>query len=478
MEHHSPAVDYFAVVRRRFLWLTTPVVLGVIVGASLVVLLPREYVSSATLGVATPRVSGELSRTTPLALTERIRAVSHALLSRPVIERVAREEGLLEEKPLEKVLSEVRTRTTISLPEKTLTSTGKLDPDTFVVSYSGRTAERAQRITARLTEVFIAANSQERESRAEETAAFLAKQVREAKERMDRAEANLQELKASHSGILPEQALANTQIVSDLRQQADSTTLSLRGERDRLAVVEQQIAAMEEESKAAATTEIEEKSQEPVKALEQQLSEARQVYTSKHPEIQRLEAELATARTAAAAAKAAAAKKPRTVSDPAYRQLLAERDSLKIRMRDFRSAGSRIGRELAQYQARIDATPAVEQRLTALTRELEFAKDQYSRLAERHQNAKLAEDLERQRAGEQFTILYPASLPTAPSKPNVPMVLAFSLVGGVAVGGALAAAREALDRSVYDARALQHEFNCPVLAEIPSLRRRWRREAA
>jgi polysaccharide biosynthesis transport protein len=477
MEHRSPTVDYFAVVRRRFLWLVTPVVLGIIVGAALVMLLPREYVSSATLAIATPRVSGELSRTTPLALTERIRAVSHALLSRPVVERVAREEGLLKEKPVEEVVSEIRTRTTISLPEKTLTNTGKLDPDTFVVAYSGPTPERAQRITARLTEVFIAANSQERESRAEETAAFLAEQVREAKERLDRAEANLQQLKASHSGVLPEQALANVQIVSDLRQQADSNSLSLRGERDRLAVVEQQIAAMQEESEVAATTAIEEKTQEPVKALEQQLSDARQVYTSKHPEIQRLEAELATARSAAAASQAAA-KKPRTVSDPAYRQLLAERDSLRIRMRDFQSAGSRISRELAQYQARIDATPAVEQQLTAVTRELEFAKDQYQRLAERHQNAKLAEDLERQRAGEQFTILYPASLPAAPSKPNVPMVLAFSLVGGVAVGGALAAARELFDRSVYDARAIQHEFNCPVLAEIPRLRRSWHREAA
>jgi capsular polysaccharide biosynthesis protein len=44
-----------------------------------------------------------------------------------------------------------------------------------------------------------------------------------------------------------------------------------------------------------------------------------------------------------------------------------------------------------------------------------------------------------------------------------------SVLGGFVVAGALAFGREYLDRSVYDARALQNEFELPVLAEIPRI---------
>ena len=40
---------------------------------------------------------------------------------------------------------------------------------------------------------------------------------------------------------------------------------------------------------------------------------------------------------------------------------------------------------------------------------------------------------------------------------------------GVVLGVAMVAGREFLDRSVHDARALQTEFEVPVLGEIPRI---------
>jgi capsular polysaccharide biosynthesis protein len=37
------------------------------------------------------------------------------------------------------------------------------------------------------------------------------------------------------------------------------------------------------------------------------------------------------------------------------------------------------------------------------------------------------------------------------------------------LGGALVVGRELMDRSVHDARALQSEFEVPVLGEIPKI---------
>ena len=40
----------------------------------------------------------------------------------------------------------------------------------------------------------------------------------------------------------------------------------------------------------------------------------------------------------------------------------------------------------------------------------------------------------------------------------------------ILLGGVLAFTREYLDKTIHDARTLQHEFDQPVLAEIPHLR--------
>ena len=75
-------------------------------------------------------------------------------------------------------------------------------------------------------------------------------------------------------------------------------------------------------------------------------------------------------------------------------------------------------------------------------------------------------------ASSQFAVLYPASKPASPARPNVPRVFAFSLIAGAVLGGVLAMTREYLDKTVHDARMLQHEFDQVVLAEVPHFRRK------
>ena len=66
-------------------------------------------------------------------------------------------------------------------------------------------------------------------------------------------------------------------------------------------------------------------------------------------------------------------------------------------------------------------------------------------------------------------VLYPASLPDKPIEPQPLKIMALALVAGLLLGAAGAVGREFLDRSVYDVRALQSEFDVPVLGEIPRI---------
>jgi len=195
------------------------------------------------------------------------------------------------------------------------------------------------------------------------------------------------------------------------------------------------------------------------------------MYTEKHPEIQQLKSDIATAEAQAAAEKSAPADKRETALStyPAYRQLLAERDTSRLRIRDHERALARAEGDIAKYEGRVESAPMIEQQLGSINREYELEKQQYNTLSERHQSAVLAEDLERRRAGEQFAVLYPAFLPSQPSSPDVARVLLLATLAGVIAAGALTFAREYLDRSIYDARTLQNEFELPVLAEIPRI---------
>ena len=468
MQQESEArVDYFAVVRRRRWSLIVPALLGLMVGVALAMLLPREYVATATLAVTSPTMSGGLASTTPADQVERIRAVSHELLSSPVVEQVARDERLLDTAPLEDVVTDIRRRTLVSVPPRPLSSTNRLEPDTFIVSYSGQSPELAQRVANRLTQVFVETHSKMRETRAEDTSAFLERQLANSRERLSAAETRLREAKASFQGRLPEQALSNLQSVSELRQRQDTDRQALATERERLAVIDQQIEGLKQDSQAAATAAIETRSRERLAGLEQQLAEARLQYTPRHPEVQRLESDLARAQAEDAAERKQAAAATTTVADPAMRTLAADRERARLRIRDLEAAGSRTQAELGRYQGLLNEAPLVEQRLMSLSQAYEFEKQQTQKLAEQHQTALLNEDLERRQAGERFVVLYSAQRPQRPASPNMILVVGGSVIGGLVLGGALAMAREFLDRSVHDRRTLEAEFGRPVLAEIP-----------
>ncbi len=467
----EPVFDPLAVARRRMWSLALPLAAGAVVGLLLIWLLPREYVASATIVVTTPSVSADLAKSGQDP-ADRARAISQELLSLPVIAQVAREEGMLTGTGDDDVVAGMRARTMVSLPLKTLVARG--DPDTFVVSYAGPTADGAQRVTNRLLKVFIERDTVNRRSRAKETAAFLGEQLRDSERRMDEVEVRLRRLKESNTGLLPDQALANLQAMSDIRQRSDHNAEALRSERDRLATVEQQLEAARREVAADTRTPEEVKAEEHVVTLERQLADAQRNYTSKHPEIQRLEAQLATARVDQAQARtyAATTQRPPQKGEQTVAQLTGDRDRLRARIRELQAIEGRLPGELATYQSRVNQAPIVEQQLAPLEQAYELEKSQHQRLAERYQAAVISENLETRRGGSQFAVLYPASKPATPARPNVPRVFAFSVIAGAVLGGALALTREYLDKTVHDARTLQHEFDQVVLAEVPNLRRK------
>ncbi|HXH06371.1 MAG TPA: Wzz/FepE/Etk N-terminal domain-containing protein [Vicinamibacterales bacterium] len=463
-------LEYLAILRRRRRWFLVPFAACVTAGAALAWLWPETYRSSATIAVEAPAVSPDLvAARAALEPAERIRALSQQLRSPAVLERVAREEQLTLEQPVEEAVRDLRERVTVEIPRPIARAEGVPELNAFEIVYRDRTAERARRIANRLAHVFVEEHSRAREAQAEGTAEFLAAQLRASEQRIARLEQQLRAAKESNMGRLPEQTLANLQTLAGLRQQLESTSNTLRGEQDRLAFVERQIQSLRQGAGNGAAAAGPASPQARVLALQRALTEARAKYTDRHPEIQYLEHELEAARAELARGRPAAGEL--LEADPAFQQLAAERDMLQLRIRGLRRTEAQLASQIARYQARLESAPTVEQELAPLQREYDLEKENYRQLSARHAAAVVQEQITRRRGGERFTVLYSAYLPEAPESPRRGRILLVAVALGLALGLGAAFGREYLDWSVRDARGLQRDFAVPVLAEIPRIRR-------
>ena len=466
-------LDYVSVLRRRMWWFIVPVVISIFAAAAAVMWLPREYRTSATLGVSLPSMSPELlkqnAKVTP---EERTRTITQTLYSPAVLERVVREEGLDKEMPVRQAASLVRSRLVVEMiqPE----AGQPIGLDQFNLSYRATTAETAQRMTNKVADVFVQESSRKREVRAEETSAFLGKQLAASQQRLSVLEGQLRTAKEAFMGALPEQTTANVAMVTGLQQQLETTANAMRGEQDRLSIIERQIGAM----KAGAANEVSvpgtlstaSTSAVRVVALERELEMARGNYTDKHPEVQRLKDELAAARAAVdAEQRRPESERVATLRvDPNYRSLLSDAERARMRIRELQRQESQIRSQIGMYRARVDSAPRVEQQMATLTREYDIERAQYSDLMNRKRSAEIAENLEHSRGSEQFMVLKSAGFPTTPDWPKPPRVWTVTILLGFVLGAALALGREYLDRAVHDARAL-NDLDLPVLGEIPRI---------
>ena len=468
-------LDYLSVLRRRFWWLVTPVVIAGAVAAGLYVYLPRQYSSTVTFGVSLPGVTGLLlSDAQRVSPEERTRSINQLLLSPAVLERIAREEKMDEHTPVTTAVQGLASRIKIRMPPPD----PNLPPgsvEQFYMDYKDGAPQQTQRIANRLADVFVEESSRQRTERAEDTSQFIEQQVMASHQRLNELEGRLRTAKEAYMGALPEQTQSNVTMATGLQQQLQTTVNALRGEQDRLSVIDRQIDAM----KAGAANEVAvpgvpgatiSAPAARVVALENELAAARAIYTEKHPEIVRLRDELESAKkdAAADANKPAEDRLAALRVDPAYRALLGDREQSRLRINDLQRQQSNIQEQIGMYRSRVESAPRVEQQVATLQRDYDLEKQQYAALINKLRDAELTQGVEKKQGSERFTVLARAALPKQPSSPNIPRVLLITLLAGLCLGGALGLGSEYLDRAIHDARALT-DLDLPILGEIPRI---------
>ena len=142
-----------------------------------------------------------------------------------------------------------------------------------------------------------------------------------------------------------------------------------------------------------------------------------------------------------------------------YDQIIAE----KTKEQD------QIKEQIKLYQGRIQSSPSVEQQYKELTRGYQTALDSYNQLLKNRDTSEMGAALERKQEGEQFVVLDPANLPSAPSFPNRPLFALGGLAGGLALGIGLTLFLEMQDTSIRSERDVEFALRLPVLAMVPAI---------
>ncbi len=386
----------------------------------------------------------------------------------------------------------------------------------FRIGFTGPDPRTVANVANRVAAFFVEENLKDREVQAEGTAEFIDVQLEESKKRLDDLETKVTHYKMQHSAELPQQENALLGRMSRLQAEMQANSDGMNRARQSRIVLENSLDVAEanlaavakaweaakraaaETPKPAATPRREAvvppqvQGNPEIEKLQAQLDDLRLRYSDAHPDVRRVRSRLEKLVTLEAGRPEVALEpvpqpaknneverpvpaRPAPAREPAellqardrVQTVKAQMDALQREMDARAKDEQRMRQELSSAQARVDRLPVREQEMSELLRDYDIAKGSYQGLLGKKLSADMATDLERRQKSERFTIIDPARIPKAPSKPKRPMLFAIGCGMGLLLGCSAAFGNE-LRRNVL----LGHwEFppNTVVLGSLPRI---------
>ncbi|MFQ5737598.1 MAG: XrtA system polysaccharide chain length determinant [Acidobacteriota bacterium] len=494
--------EYLRVVGRRRWWLLLPACLAALGTVGVSLWLPDLYRSETLILVEQQKVPEHyvVSNVTS-DIRNRLETMTQQILSRTRLLRIIDEFGLYakERKRLvpEELVELMRRNIEIEFVQG---DPQRRDLNAFKISYSAEDPRLAQQVTNQLTSLFIEENLKAREQQSLGTTHFLGTQVEEARLELQKQEKRLGEFKLRYLGELPEQQQANLQFLSSLQMQLQIASTRLNRTREQRVYLDSLLAQYQ--SLAGAGGSLPGSPAAPATTLaENELARLRSEragllarYTSKHPDIRKIDQEIEQAE--ALLARIGREQKEHESGTPeempvpagspqsvtAIAQVQSQLKANQAEIDNLLSEEKRLQEEIRRYERRLNLTPVRERQLADVVRGYNLSRQNYEGLLKKKLESELATSLEKRQQGEQFRILDPPSLPVKPHRPDRQRI---NLIGGVlglglAVG--LVFLVEVRDCTFHSEKDLCRLAPLPLVVGVPELliaseqrQRRWRR---
>jgi polysaccharide chain length determinant protein (PEP-CTERM system associated) len=496
--------DYVEILKRRFWLILTFAILLLGAGVGISYIIPPQYVSQTLVLVEQQKVPANY--VTPVVtedLGERLSSMSEQILSRSRLEPIITKFNLFAsgQTTMDKLFAGGQTTmdervemTQKAIGIKPIQSTRGGMPG-FYITFKTQDARTAQQVCGEITSLFISANLSAHEQSAEGTTEFLKQQLADAKRSLDDQDAKLAAFEQKYFGKLPSQEPSNANTLQALTTQLDAATQSLgrmqQNETLLQALITQQTQDLQHTESATGVSEDERKKE--LKALLAQKQGLQALYTPDYPDvvaisrkIADLQAEIDKVPAQSAPAKAAVNSGTAVVDSsdsPQLQQLKFQLRAVQQSIVDEKQEQARIQHEVRTYEAKIEASPQIEEEYKQVTRDHETALEFYNSLLKKMNESSMATALEQRQQGEQFRVMDAPNLPEEPTFPNRPLFACGGFAAGLMLGLLIAGLFEYRDISLRNERDIWAFTKLPTLAiiayindipQLPPARSRWK----
>lgn len=495
------AEDVSGILRRGWLFITIPLVLGPVLALAVAYFLPAKYTSISLVMIEQQKVPDTVVKSVVQEnLIARISTMEEKVLSRsklqPMIEKyslyrseVARGVGMddllveMRENIMVIPVSSIMSSPSAGNSRVTVVQSSKDEIPGFTVAFTYDRPKIAQEVCNDLVSGFIDASILEHEKMAEDTTTFLNNQLTDAKRKLDEEDAKMGVFQKKYAGELPEDGRDNLAMLQSISSRLDAINQSLQRTEQEKTTVETLLAeqvsywdAVRNGTGPSVTSDKE------IAGLQERLAAMEARYTPDYPDVVKLKAtieELKKTREGGANAgasdpsgkgkSAGRAAPPPGVEPPDIQKLRSQLRGLDEAVGGYRREQAAMAQQAKSLESKLQLSPTIAAEYKTVSRDYHTAQDFYNDLLGKRNNSGMATDLERSAEGEQFTILDPPSLPETPSFPIYWMFLVGGLGGGLIIGLTIVLLREMKDKAIRSERDIEFFLELPTLVVLPSV---------
>jgi polysaccharide chain length determinant protein (PEP-CTERM system associated) len=474
--------DYLAILRRRIKVIFIPLLLAPLAGFLVSYIFSPKYTSKALVLIEAPKIPDTVvQQVFSEDLTQHVATIQQQVLSptrlRPMIDRLALAKS---GQSVDDIMDNVRLNmsidpvvTDLSLFRAKKGSAQSSPVPGFFVTYTASTPHDAQLVCADLTSMLLEEDLKSREEATQGTTLFLTKQVEEAKQNLDDLDKKLAAFKNQHMGQLPGDEDNNLKILMGLNSQLDANTQTLnRATQDKSyteSLLEQQLAAW----KSSQSTNNPQTLQQQLAQLQAQLIDLEGRYTEDHPDVIKAKADIAEVKKQLAALDGPnpkstdAAGKGSASEPPEIRTLRLQVHQYEDMIAQTTKDQKKLQEEIAVYQGRVAASPAIEEQYKELARDYDNAQKVYQDDLAKQSTSRMATQAEQDQEGQRMALLNPADLPDTPSFPNRLLFAGGGLGAGLVLGLGLTMWMELREKCIRNEADAEVAVGLPVLVAVP-----------
>jgi polysaccharide chain length determinant protein (PEP-CTERM system associated) len=439
-----------------------------VIGWAVVMRLPNQYEASARVYVDTqsilkPLLSGMTSLPN---LDQQVVFMRRTLISRPNVERLMRMVDLdvkaKDTKEHEKMVDELMSQIKIGGTER---------DDIYTITYTSDNPKLGKDVVQSLLTIFVEGSFSGKKQDSEKAVQFIDDQIKSYEEKLTAAENSLKEFKIRNMGLVPREG------GGDFGSQLSTATDQLSQARLELAEAEQARNAIRRQISGEPAKPGETVTDVPLTdpELESRIATAQKAldglrlqYTEQHPDIvanRRLLEQLLAQKADLAKQKKRSAD-PGAGYSPMLQQLNVALSQAEARVASMRIRVDEYAARVARLRTQSGQVPEVEAQLAQLNRDYQVNKENYQKLLERRESARLSGDLSSATDMLTFRVIDPPTVPAQPAGPNRLRLFSLVFVGALVAGMAVAFLMSQLRPTFLSQATLREVTGLPVLGSV------------